>query len=204
MKYDIQLMKPTKCNKYSTMKVNWDSEIIFNDVKLVDPKRGLFKLHQDHYKTILEIEEKIITLLGQDKYRDLLTSNIFLTQEHGQVFKCKDVSEDIDVGLYNLVINLPKIKIYSSQVVLYWKSLKLSESKNICNFEIYEEDTIDDEPEPDPFILDSMKTELYHRIEVIKDDFVKKMDALIEDVKSIKDLGDVSAFETIEATLIAL
>jgi hypothetical protein len=205
MSYDIKLKQ--SINNKNIMKVYWDCDIRFNDVKLVDVENGLFKFAKDQYKTILEIEDTIVNILGREKYSNLLTSNIRLTKEYGQVFKCRDIPKESKVGRYDLTLDLTRIKLYPSHFILCWKYETLVENNSFANVDVdseLSEDEDEDVVEPDPEILDAIKADFLNRIGKSKEEYLQKMDALILDVMSIKDLKNVSDIEAIEAAVIAL
>lgn len=210
----MKLKEPKKYNGYSTIKIEWDSEVCLNGVKLVEHKSDevcLFKLHADHINTILEIEEVILGHLGEEKYADLFQSSVSVTKRWGQVFKCASSLINSQAGgVHDIVVSINKLKVYPSHVKLCWKCVKFSEPKvGECFIELFDEEEgeVDDEdngPEPDPDLLDTIKRELLARIEKARETYMNRFDLLAADVCSINEIGNIAAFEAIEECLVAL
>lgn len=192
-------------------KVKCEDSFKLNRVKLVDNLKGLFKCHTDHFKLILDIEE-IVTSIVEKKHPNLdiinlFVSNIILTKEHGQVFKYKKLENPI--GNYDILLNLSKIKVTNDSIKIYWNCTNITPLPLTfnCNIELNEcqDDCLNDqeEPEPDPYVLETLKQELLSRIDTAKKTYIEKLDKIALDVTNMTNL-DISSIEIIEEALVAL
>lgn len=211
-----RLKKQSDSDESVTYKVKWEDSLKFDGVKLVDNKKGYFKCHVDDLKTLLDVEETIVNLLVEKNGKknmhifDSFVSNIIVTKEYGQVFKYKSIENPN--GLYNIIVNLRKVKMDKESIKLCWECIHISpcpsSTIDIELYDEYDEYECQEDPEPDPEILqqqrlDTMKQEFLERVDVARKMYIEKTDN-ISNIINEMTISDISNVKSIEEALDAL
>lgn len=208
-----RLKKQFEADESVTYKVKWEDTLKFNGVKLVDHKKGFFKCQVDDLKTILDVEEKIVNLLTEKNTKsniyESFVSSIIVTKEYGQVFRYKRIENPN--GLYNIMLNLRKIKMDKESIKLCWECIHISPNSS-SDIELYDEYDCQEDPEPDPEILqqqrlETIKQELLEKIDMARKCYIEKLDGKLSQISNTVNnmtISDISNIKSIEEALDAL